>query len=136
MVEKMSIVSQKDSRWMAWSRAPQPATSVQQSKGLLLICGVTASCQGPAPAAVPALLELFPVPSRTGGMLDAKGCWLYPPAAQTCEGSLVTIPASGAPPQQVPGTHVQQECHDQAFLLQPRLVFLPSPSRQHSFALG
>lgn len=64
-----------------------------------------------------------------------QGCWLYPPAAQACGSSLVTIPASGAPPQQVPGPHFQQECHDQAFLLQPRLVFLPFPSRQHSFAL-
>lgn len=71
--KKMSAVSQKDARWMAWSRAPQPATSMLQSKGLLLICGVTASWQGPAPAAVPALPELFPVPGTAGGMLNTRG---------------------------------------------------------------
>lgn len=136
----MSSVSQKDARWMAWSRAPQPAAGMLQSKGLLLICGVAASWQGPAPAAVPALLELFPVPGRAGGMLNTKGsmqpgCWLHPPAAQACGDSRVTIPASGAPPQ-VPGPHFHQECHNQAFLLQPRLLLLPCPSRQHAPALG
>lgn len=95
----MSRVSQKDASWMAWSRAPQPATS----KGLPLVCGVTASWQAPAPAAAPALLELLPAPGRAGGMLHAKG------TAGRVAGSVLLWrqpchhPCTGAPPQQVPG---------------------------------
>lgn len=63
------MLSQKDARWTARSRAPRPAAGTPQSRCwqcqcqcrwsppaarcLLLICGVTASWQGPAPAAAP-----------------------------------------------------------------------------------
>lgn len=121
--KQMSRMSQKDARWMAWSRAPQAATSTLQSKALLLICGVRASWQGAAPGL--ALLELFPAWQKSWNAKGRgwQGCWLCP-AAQACGGSLATTPA---PPQQVPAPHFQQQCHEQAFLLHPRSSS-PSPA--------
>lgn len=101
--------------------------------GNSILAGTSSCCCPSTPRAVPSAWHCRRNAEHTG-QRAGRGLAL-PPAAQARGGSRVTIPAAAAPPQQVPGPHFHQECPDQEgpeFPLQPRLLFLAFPSRQHS----